>query len=86
MVRYVPCPDVPSRHKPDIQQGATARSMQHGMFSSASMCLSGLCAGKLVECTSLDVCPYATPQYSIALNRTVLVNRAPALMNVALIM
>ncbi len=50
---------------------------------STSVCLR---AGKLVECTSLDVYPYATPQYSIALNRTVLVNNAPSSVNIGLTM
>lgn len=43
-------------------------------------------AGMLVDCTSLDVCPYATPHYSLALNRTVLVNRAPVNINSGLVM
>lgn len=43
-------------------------------------------AGKLVECTSTEVCPYATPQYSIALNKTVLVNNAPTSLYSGMIM
>lgn len=38
----------------------------------------------MVECASLQHCPYAVPMYSLARNATVLVNQAPAIMSTGL--
>lgn len=42
--------------------------------------------GKLMQCLDTEQCPHARPMFSYALNRTVLVNQAPGVMNTALIM